>query len=239
MGATLDLFIALPFAFLPRHRWDDWNLPIQNVVFASAMLTLLGGAALGITGFFAHMGAILELAEFVSPPLMLPAFLGYVFFTPRGLFSLYLTISGLLRAVAWYVGEPFGDPILTGIDLAIRGTRTSHRVKSEKAARARLERADEPDRLHDGAWAGVPDATFVVVAARRKPGWAKGTWVITSDGWFTLGEPFDRPTPNGLRTIYPLTLQTTTLDVLRKGVSYELPPLRTRPETSRAQKETQ
>ena len=43
--------------------------------------------------------------------------------------------------------------------------------------------------------------------------------MITDDGWFTLGEPFDRPTPNGLRTVYPLTLQTTTLDVLRKGVS--------------------
>ena len=46
-------------------------------------------------------------------------------------------------------------------------------------------------------------------------------------GWFTLGEPFDRPMPNGLRTVYPLTLQTTALDVLRKGVN-ELPPLRTR-----------
>jgi hypothetical protein len=219
-------------------------------VFASSLLTLLGGAALGITGFFAHMGAILELAEFVSPPLMLPAFFGYVFLTPRGLFSLYLTITGLLRAVACYVDEPFGDPILTGIDSVISGTRTSHRVKSERAARARLERADEPDRLHEGEWAGVPNATYVVVAARRKPGWTKGTWVITNDGWFTLGEPFDRPTPNGLRSIYPLTLQTTTSDVLRKGVSYELPPLRPpsrrsaasaspRPETPRAQKESE
>ena len=50
---------------------------------------------------------------------------------------------------------------------------------------------------------------------------AAGTWVITNDGWFTLGEPFDRPTPNGLRTVYPLTLQTTTLAVHRKGVSYQ------------------
>jgi hypothetical protein len=70
---------------------------------------------------------------------------------------------------------------------------------------------------------------YVVVAARRKPGWTKGTWVVTNDGWFTLGEPFDRPMPNGLRTVYPLTLQTSTLEVLRKGVSYELPPLRKTP----------
>ena len=65
----------------------------------------------------------------------------------------------------------------------------------------------------------------MIVAARRKPDWQKGTFVVTSDGWFTLGEPFDRPTPNGLRTIYPLMLQTTP-DVVRKAVTYELPPLR-------------
>ena len=41
----------------------------------------------------------------------------------------------------------------------------------------------------------------------------------------TLGEPFDRPLPQGLRTLYPLTAQTLGADVLRKGVSYELPPL--------------
>lgn len=242
--AWLDLLLALPFAFLPKRRWDDWNLPIPNVVLPSSLLTLLGGAALGIEGFFSYMGASLTIAEWTPPPLMLPAFFGYVFFTPQGLFSLYLAISGLLRSIAWYVDEPFGDPILTGIDSLISGTRRSHRAKSERTARERLERADEPDRLHDGAWAGVPGATFVVVAARRKPGWTKGTWIITNDGWFTLGEPFDRPTPNGLRTIYPLTLQTTTLDVLRKGVSYELPPLRQMPprhrhETSRAQKESE
>lgn len=236
MRAVIDLFLALPFAFLPKHRWDDWDLPIANVVIASAFLTLLGGAALGITGFFTHMRGILGSAEWVAPPLMMPAFFGYVFFTPRGAFSLYLTITGLLRAVAWYVGEPFGDPILTGLDALISGSRRSHRAKAERQAREALERADEPDRLHPGEWAGVPDATYVVVAARRKPEWLKGTWVITSDGWFTLGEPFDRPTPNGLRTIYPLTLQTTTLEAMRKGVSYELPPLR--PLAPRPRRET-
>ena len=70
--------------------------------------------------------------------------------------------------------------------------------------------ADEPDRRYDGEWAGLTGVDFVIVAARRKPGWTKGTWVTTeNDGWFVLGEPFDRPMPNGLRTIYPLTAQTT------------------------------
>lgn len=235
MRSTLDLFLALPFALLPKRRWDDWDLPIANVVLPSSLLTCLGGAALGITGFFAHMGAIVGASEWTPPPLMLPAFIGYVFFTPRGLFSFYLTLTGFLRCVAWYVDEPFGDPIVTGIDGLISHSLRSRQVRSEREARQRLEGADEPDRLHEGAWAGLPEATYVVVAARRKPGWTKGTWVITDGGWFTLGEPIDRQTPKGLRTVYPLTLQTTTLDVLRKGVSYELPPLRSSARPMRAE----
>jgi hypothetical protein len=119
--------------------------------------------------------------------------------------------------------------MLTGLDHLWRRLRSDARARSERDARLALEKIDEPDRRYHGEWAGLPDVTYVVVAARRKPGWTKGTWVITSDGWFTLGEPFDRPMPNGLRTVYPLTLQTSTLEVLRKGVSYELPPLRKAP----------
>jgi hypothetical protein len=232
----LELLLALPCATLPKRYWQSIDLPVDNVAAVSAMLTLFLGAALGISGFFAHMEAILAAREFTPSPWMMPAFFGYVFFTPRGLFSLYLVVAGLLRAVGSFTGEPFGDPILTGIDAVVSRTRTSQREQSARAARERLERSDEPDRRYDGEWAGLAAVDYVIVAARRKPGWTKGTWVITAEGWFTLGEPFDRPTPNGLRTVYPLTLQTTTLDVLRKGVSYELPPLRrtsARPETSR------
>ena len=226
MRALFDGLLALPCALLPRRRWDAVDLPIQNVVLASSLLTCLGGAAFGITGFFAHMADVLAQREWTSPPLMIFVFVSYVFASPRGLLSLYLTLSGLLRAIGWLVGEPFGDPILTGIDSLISRTGASRRERATRIARERLEGLVEPDRRYDGEWAGLAGVDFVVVAARRKPGWTKGTWVITNDGWFTLGEPFDRPTPNGLRTVYPLTLQTTTLDVLRKGVSYELPPLR-------------
>jgi hypothetical protein len=223
---SLDLLLALPFAALPKRYWQSIDLPVPNVAAGSAMLTLFLGAGLGITGFFTHMGAILSAREFTPPPFMLPAFLGYVFFTPRGLFSLYLLISGLLRAAASYTGEPFGDPILTGVDALWRKLFTTQQQRSVRVARERLERADEPDRRYDGAWAGLSGVDFVIVAARRKPGWTKGTWVITNDGWFVLGEPFDRPMPNGLRTVYPLTAQTT-LEPVRKSVPYEFPPLRT------------
>ena len=217
--------IAIPFAALPKRYWDSFDLPVANVAAASAMATLFAGAALGITGYFAHMRDVLAAREFTAPPFMFAVFLGYVFFSPRGLFSLYLVVSGLLRAAASYTGEPFGDPILTGVDALGRGVFTSQQERSARVARARLEKIDEPDRRYDGEWAGLTGVDFVIVSARRKPGWTRGTWVITDDGWFVLGEPFDRPMPNGLRTVYPLAAQNT-LEAVRKSVNYELPPLR-------------
>lgn len=238
MRAIIDTLLALPFALLPRRRWDAFDLPIHNVVLASSLITCLGGAAFGITGFFAYMSFILAQREWTAPPMMIYVYATYIMATPRGVFSVYLTVSGVMRAIGWLIDEPFGDPILTAIDTLWSHGVTSQRARSARAARERLEGADEPDRRYDGDWAGLADVDYVIVAARRKPEWSAGTWIITTDGWFTLGEPFDRPTPNGLRTIYPLTLQTTTLEVMRKGVSYELPPLRTsparrQPETSR------
>jgi hypothetical protein len=143
-----------------------------------------------------------------------------------------------VRAVSSWIDEPFGDPILTGVDTLLHRTRRSRAVRASSRDRNALEGADEPDRRYPGAWADLPHADFVIVAARRKTGWTKGTFIITPDGWFTLGEQFDRPMPQGVRTIYPLTA-LATLDVLRQGVSYELPPLRPHaPRPSRATRET-
>ena len=225
MRALLDYVIAIPLALLPRRRWDDWNLPIENVTFVSALLTFFAGAAYGITGFFAYMAWFLAKSEWTAPPLMIVVYLTYVTATPRGLFSVYLGISGILRMISWYIDEPSGDPIITGIDALISRTKTSQRQRSARVERERLEGAAEPDRRYDGEWAGLTGVDFVIVAARRKPGWTKGTWVTTNDGWFVLGEPFDRPMPNGVRTVYPLTL-SNTLEVVRRSVQYELPPLR-------------
>ena len=100
-----------------------------------------------------------------------------------------------------------------------------------RVERDKLEGTDEPDRRYDGDWAGLTGVDCVIVSARRKPEWGKGTWVITSDGWFVLGEPFDRPMPNGLRTIYPLTAQTT-LEVVRKSVTLRIAAASTNGEQS-------
>ena len=225
MRAYFNLLIALPFALLPRRRWDDWDLPIENVSLASAFITCFAGAALGITGYFSYMAYVLAQSEFTPPPMMLVVYITYVTATPRGLFSVYLTVSGLLRIISGYIDEPAGDPIVTLLDGAISRTKTTQRQRSARAARQELEGADEPDRRYDGEWAGLKGVDFVIVAARRKPGWTRGTWVITDEGWFVLGEEFDRPMANGLRTIYPLTAQNT-LEAVRKSVQYQLPPLR-------------
>lgn len=225
MRSLFDGLLALPAGLLPRRHWGQIDLPIEQRAVLSGLLTLLGGAAFGITGFFSYLQGVMESAFFVPSPLMMAAYFGYLFFTPRGLFSLYLVASGLVRTVSAWIGEPFGDPILTGIDTALHRTRRASVARWSHHERTEAEGADEPDRRYPGAWADLPGVDFVVVAARRKPGWTEGTFVITPDGWFTLGEPFDRPTPNGLRTVYPLTA-LATMTVLRKGVSYELPPLR-------------
>jgi hypothetical protein len=251
-----ELVAAIPFALLPKRYWQSINMPVDNVAFASSLITMFAGFALGIRGYFAYLavlysspgasileiskqqvvGELPETAAVSGIPMALGALapITFALATPLGLAATYLVLSGFIRAVGSYIGEPHGDPILTGLDSVWRRLRSSRHTRSAQQARAALEREDEPDRRHDGEWAGLTGVDFVIVAARRKPGWTKGVWVITSDGWFKLGEPFDRPTPNGLRTIYPLTLENS-LDVLRNGVSYELPPLRQsrrRPEAS-------
>ena len=243
-----DTIGAIFVTLLPRRYWPrfDW-MPLHVMAPVSGLLTVLTGAALGIVGFFAYLervktspaASILEISKLqvadklpetavvsgVPSAIWMTAPLAFAFFTPLGLFSIYLLGSGLARAVSGWIAEPHGDPVLTGIDWLVTRTRTTTRERSVSRARLEAEGAAEPDRLYPGTWASLPDVDLVVVASRRKPGWQKGTFVITPDGWFTLGEPFDRKTPQGMRTVYPLTLQKDNA-VLRKGVSYELPPLR-------------
>ena len=225
MRAAVDVLAALVAGVLPRRHWTRFDLPIEDWATLAGMVTLFAGCAWGITGYFAYMAQVLESAFFVPSPYMMAAFFGYVLFTPRGLFSLYLVASGLTRAVSSWIGEPFGDPLLTGVDHAIHRTRSTSAAQATHKARTRAEGADEPDRRYPGAWADLPGVDFVIVAARRKPEWTAGTFVVTSDGWFTLGQAFDRPMPQGVRTVYPLTV-LTTMDVMRRGVAYDLPPLR-------------
>lgn len=257
MRSFIDAILALPLTLLPRRYWQSFDLPVLTAARFSGFLMLFVGFAIGIPGYFRYLDrlrgvsaiSILEIAKLqvagklpettevsaVPSAIYALAPISFALFTPFGLFATYIVVSSIVRLASSYIDEPFGDPIITGVDALGSRLFGSHRARTHRVARERLEGAEVPDRRHDGEWAGLTGVDFVIVSARRKLDWQKGTFVITNDGWFTLGEPFDRTTPHGLRTIYPLTLQTTP-DVVRKSVSYELPPLRPnrarKPETS-------
>ncbi len=71
---------------------------------------------------------------------------------------------------------------------------------------------------------GAPEAAFVVVASRVKPGWDEGAFVMAAQAWFRLGRPFDQRYPDGLRRVYPLIVPGAA-EVIRRQVAYELPAL--------------
>ena len=247
MRSLIDAIVALPLTLLPRRYWQSFDLPVLTAARFSGFVMLFIGFAIGIPGYFRYLdrlravsaisileisklqvaGKLPETAEVSAVPSAVYALapISFALFTPLGLFATYIVVSSIVRLASSYIDEPFGDPILTGVDALGHRLFGSHQARTHRVARERLEGTEEPDRRYSGAWAGLTGVDFVIVSARRKPEWHKGTFVVTSDGWFTLGEPFDRPTPNGLRSVYPLTLQTTP-EVVRKSVSYELPPLR-------------
>ena len=150
----------------------------------------------------------------------------YLFFTPRGLFSTYVVVSGALRAISGYLDDPSGDPILTGIHWAATTTFEKNRRERRQIARQRLEGSETPDVLQTGAWAGVPEVDYVVLASRRKAEWDASAIILTASDWYRIGVPFDIPTPAGVRTAYPLK-KMDTVEVVRRGIQYELPRLRT------------
>jgi len=237
---------ALAGAFLPRRRWGALAaLPIERLAIVSGLMTLAGGFAVGVAGFFEFAsqaaGGVVDTAIGVAERQLRQATthdittldmqgvsmfspFAFLFFTPLGLFSMYLVVSALVRVVAAWADDPVGDPILTGVDALV--TRAAGSVSRTRARRSR-EREEGPevaDRLLRADSAGVRGFDYVLVASRRKPDWSAGTFVITDDKWYTLGEAFEVQLAAGLRTVYPLKEQKTT-EVLRRGVQYELPPL--------------
>jgi hypothetical protein len=247
IGGLVRALLAIPAALLPRRRWDTLSgLPIKRVSFLSALVTLAVGVAIGVDGFLAYAQAAADaltdatlatatklaanpkgpdtvpilpsmMASGLSPLLFLVA-------TPTGWLTLYLVIGAVLRAIGAWFDDPLGDPLLTGLDHVLTRGRDGARDSRSRRDREREEGPEVPDQLYRAEWAGVTDADLVVVASRRKPDWTRGTFVITSDKWYTLGEPFDLRVRQGLRTVYPLTEQKVC-EVLRRGVSYELPRL--------------
>jgi len=240
---------AVAAGIAPRGVWPalERQLPLRSAAAASGLVTLLTGFFIGVGGFFTFATQLASannnwmLAQVAAPATTGDAAVGlvpygvsvltlfiFIFFTPTGLFALYLTASGTLRAISAWFDDPSGDFVLSGLQWAATTMFEKNRRERGQIARERLEGADAPDVLQTGAWAGLPDADYVVLAARRKAEWNAGAIVLTSSDWYKLGVPFDIQTPAGLRTAYPLK-KMETVEVVRRGIQYELPRLRQRP----------
>ena len=250
-GIGLALLAAMA-ALLPSRYWEFLGrLPIRPMALPSALATSVAGLVVGGRGFFAYarlaadaassltleaatrqagggaMGAA-PITTLAPQMLSVASVVAFTLFTPLGWLATYLTLSGVFRVAAVVTDQATGDPLLTGLDELARSLGQRGRLSSARRRRAREEGREVADRLFTGEGVGLTGVDYAVVASRRKPDWTAGTIVMTSEGWYRLGEPFDARLPYGLRTVYPLT-RLDTAEVLRRAVRYELPPLQRGP----------
>jgi hypothetical protein len=246
---------AVVAGMLPKRWWPalDRFVPVSDCAAASAILTILVAAAIGVPGFLSHTTQqvsrnnqlVLDAASreaarpereeklnprdwgrmFVTIPAL--SLFTFILLTPAGWASTYLGLSGTLRGIAAAVGEPLGDPLLTGIDALVSKSSRDYRTRAATRARESLEGPEVPDRSVRGSQVGIPAADLVIVAARRKPGWDVGTAVDTGARWFRLIAIEERTIAGRLRTLYALR-EHTDLEVFRRRVEYTLPPDPTR-----------
>jgi len=196
----------------------------------SAILSMVAGFFLGFRGFLAYAAGVAEstnqVTDEVGFSMSVSAFSLFLFAltTPTGLLATYLFLAGALRAFASVAGEARGDPLLGLVDSLLHTRRRRKAATQAAAARAALEGPELPDVLERGEPAGFPDAEWVVIASRLKPGWENGVFVVTPDRWYRILRQIDRPTPEGLKAVYLLG-SVGQAEVLRRSVAYEHPQL--------------
>lgn len=236
LAEALRRVVGVGAAMLPRRWWDtlDVYVPATSSALVSGILTFMAGASLGIGSFVSHATRWADETNKLvlgSPDLalsgagsisMLVAFFTFLFFTPWGWMTLYLTFSGFLRAGAAAVSESFGDPLLTGLDALVLGTARRARASRVRARREALEGPEVPDRILPGPKLGMPGIDVVIVASRVKPEWDKGTIVISATKTYRVGTIEERTIAGRLRTLYPLT-EHRDFEVFRRTVHYDLP----------------
>jgi hypothetical protein len=237
LSETLRYAVAMAASLLPHRVWERLpsHVPVERGALLSGFATLFAGAAVGIRGFLHYAGIVVSLgtgavvsrAARGDEVSVSPAFAGlsifeFLLLTPTGWLTLYLLGSGTYRAVAAWFDDPFGDPVLTGVDALAWGRLTERKARSAARRREDLEGPEVPDRRVNGGAAGIPDCDFAIVASRRKPGWERGVVVFTADGCYRVGDPVETTINGRLRTIYPLT-EHRDLEAVRKSVRYDLP----------------
>jgi hypothetical protein len=226
-------------SLLPARLWPRLpsSFAMPPAAFAAGLVTFLAGTAVGIPGFLDHAHASTSLGldaaidhmnrtEVYRGDLVM-GFSGlsiftFLLLTPKGWLTLYLSLTGSLRAGAAWFDDAIGDPVLTGLDALVARGLARARAWRARSAREALEGPALPDRAVSGASAGMPGCDVVIVSSRRKPGWERNVVVLTAGKCYRIGEPVDRTIAGRLRTLYPLT-EHDDLEVIRRSVHYELP----------------
>jgi hypothetical protein len=236
--------VAVILGVAPRRFWHRLEppLPLAATAVPAGLFTFVLGFVIGVPGFFAYaehaadvnnqwmLHSITHVAEkdanyVTTGPVAISIFtlFAFLFLTPLGLVTTYLITTGALRAVSAMVDDPRGDPMLSAAHWGATALMARMKRDARRRARERLEGPDVPDRLVTGESAGLT-SDYVVIASRRKPEWEAGAIILTSTDWYRLGAPIDADMENGLRTLYPLT-KLDAVEVVRRGIQYELPPL--------------
>jgi hypothetical protein len=243
---VIAFLAAIIAGILPERTWGglESRLPLRRAACLSGVATLSLGFFLGFDGFLTFIArtadannawmlrtlsletneAARTAAALVPYQFSALSLFAFLFLTPLGLLCVYLVASGSVRAVSAFVDDPRGDFVLSFVYWAAKATRAKVRQDRARVGRERREGPETPDVLQTGDWAGLTGVDYVVLASRRKPEWTEGAIILTSAEWYRLGAPFDIQTPAGVRTAYPLR-KMDTVEVVRRGIRYELPRL--------------
>jgi len=236
----MESLVGVFRCFLPVRYWQE----MRRGAYLSIILTAALGVRIGYAGFFERAsqagqeGAALALkvgapgggvkgmdqTEAVAAALMGNALtpLAFFLFTPLGWLADYLVISAVFRGFTLAVDNPWGDPLLTLVDNAVRGRRADTLAKEQAAARELAEGPEVPDQILECRKFAGKEADFVVVASRRKEGWTPLTTVIADSVRLRVGDPLERNVNGLLRTCYPLKV-IRDLQVDRRIVPYDWP----------------
>ncbi|MBP9947461.1 MAG: hypothetical protein KBH14_13745 [Vicinamibacteria bacterium] len=236
----VETLVGVFRCFLPARYWRE----LRQGAVLSILLTAAFGVRIGYAGFFEHAremgeaGAKLALKvgspgggvagmsqeEAVGVALMSGAMAPFSFFlfTPLGWLADYLFLSAVFRGITLAVDDPWGDPILTGIDRLVRDKTEDQRARKAAEARELAEGPVVMDEILECRKFAGKEADFVVVSSRRKDGWSQHTTVIAGPVRLRLGEPREMAIEGKLRTCYPLKV-IRDIQVDRRIVHYEWP----------------
>lgn len=229
--------LATALAMLPRRYWPRLArfAPVEDYALAAGVLTFAAGILLGIEGFLAHLTEQVSITNAVLVRHVDPekinrnmmwglsglSFFTFLLLTTQGWATMYLSLTGFVRALGCGFEDPHGDAILTLVDAGVRRAWNKAVRRGEIDNRALLEGPDVPDRIARGTHLNLPQVELVIVSARLKE-WDRGTVLVTDRGAYRVVAIEDRTIDGRLRHLYGVNLHND-FEAIRRGVTYEWP----------------